>query len=121
MRQFLEITKGLSDETRVRALLSLRGGELCLCQIIEMLRLSPSTVSKHMDVLCRAGLVERRKDGLWHFFRLAGRGGAPAARRSLRWVLEALKDEPALEADSRKLRGVRRKNLKAVTACYRRS
>ena len=108
MKQFLDITKGLSDETRVRALLALRDGELCLCQIIEMLRLSPSTVSKHMDVLCRAGLVDRRKEGHWHFFRLACRNGAPAARRSLRWVLEALKDEPVLEADSRKLRGVRR-------------
>ncbi|GIW77819.1 MAG: hypothetical protein KatS3mg104_2882 [Phycisphaerae bacterium] len=52
-KPFLNITKALSDETRVRALLALREGELCLCQIIEMLGMAPSTVSKHMDLLSR--------------------------------------------------------------------
>lgn len=46
MRTFIAITKALSDETRVRAMLSLRDGELCLCQIVELLALSPSTISE---------------------------------------------------------------------------
>lgn len=119
MQQFLDITKALSDETRVRALLSLRGGELCLCQIIALLGLAPSTVSKHMDLLYRAGLVLRRKEGRWHYFRLAERESTPAVQGALRWVLQTLKDESALQADAHKLTGVRQRDLEEVCACYR--
>jgi len=119
MQQFLAVTKALSDETRVRALLSLRQGELCLCQIIELLGLAPSTVSKHLDLLHQAGLVARRKQGRWHYFRLVGRDAPPVPRRTLRWALELLHTEPGIQADARKLRSVRKKKLQEVSTCYR--
>jgi DNA-binding transcriptional ArsR family regulator len=119
MKTFLAITKALSDETRVRALVSLRAGELCLCQVIEFLRLAPSTVSKHMDLLHKAGLVERRKEGRWHYFRLAGKGGDPAAQQALRWVLHALDGQKSLKEDARALCCVKKKGLEEVSACYR--
>ena len=46
---------------------------------IELLGLAPSTVSKHMNILQQAGLVQRRKDGKWHFYRLAGKHDSPVA------------------------------------------
>ena len=81
MKQFLDITSALSDETRLRALLSLREGELCLCQIIEILTLAPSTVSKHMSVLREAGLVTARKDGRWQYYQLAETTASPNRSR----------------------------------------
>jgi DNA-binding transcriptional ArsR family regulator len=119
MKPLLAITKALSDETRVRALLALRGGELCLCQLIELLGMAPSTVSKHMDVLFQAELVQRHKKGRWHYFRLAGRDAAPAAQKALRWVLDTLAGESVIQADARRLCCVRRKDLEEVSACYR--
>ena len=68
---FIAITKALSDPHRVRALLALRNGELCVCQIIELLGLAPSTISKHMSILKQAGLVDSRKDSRWVYYRLA--------------------------------------------------
>jgi DNA-binding transcriptional ArsR family regulator len=119
VRQLLAITKALSDETRVRALLALRDGELCLCHIVALLQLAPSTVSKHLDVLCQAGLIERRKDGRWAHFRLADRDSPPAARRALRWVLEMLAADPAITRDAKRLAAVRRCDLKELAACYK--
>lgn len=119
MKPFLAITKALSDESRVRALLALREGELCLCQVIALLGMAPSTVSKHMDLLYQAGLVERQKKGRWHYFRLSGRDAAPAAQKALRWVLDALADEPVVKADAKQLCCVRNKDLEEVSACYR--
>jgi DNA-binding transcriptional ArsR family regulator len=58
MREFMNITKALADENRVRALLALRHGELCVCQITEFFGLAPSTMSKHLSVLYQAGLLE---------------------------------------------------------------
>jgi ArsR family transcriptional regulator, arsenate/arsenite/antimonite-responsive transcriptional repressor len=71
MDDFIAITKAFSDPHRVRALLALRKGELCVCQIIELLGLAPSTISKHMSVLKQAGLVVGRKDSRWVYYRLS--------------------------------------------------
>ncbi len=118
MRDYLAITKALGDEARVRALMSLAGGELCVCQIIEVVGLSPSTVSKHMSVLQQAGLVERRKQGKWHYYRLAGRGAPAAVRDALRWTLKALAHEKTIAADTRALCCIRDKDPKELTTCY---
>jgi len=78
MKTLLPILSALADESRLRAFLLLRDQELCVCQIIEVLGLSPSTVSRHMTLLYQAGLVERRKEGKWHYYRIAA---AKATRR----------------------------------------
>jgi ArsR family transcriptional regulator, arsenate/arsenite/antimonite-responsive transcriptional repressor len=70
MDHFIAITKALSDPHRVRALLALRKGEMCVCQIIELFGLAPSTVSKHMSILKQSGLVDNRKDSRWVYYRL---------------------------------------------------
>ncbi|MFQ5738123.1 MAG: ArsR/SmtB family transcription factor [Acidobacteriota bacterium] len=119
MREILSITKALSDETRVRALLSVKDGELRLCQIIEVLALAPSTVSKHMNILHQARLVERRKRGKWHFYRLAAGRSSSAARRALAWVVAELHDDPTITRDAKKIREVRKLDLGKLSACYR--
>ncbi len=119
MQPFLAITKALGDESRVRALLAVKDGELCLCQLIEVLGLAPATVSKHMNILQRAGLVQRRKDGKWHFYRLADRGEDTPARRALDWVLDELAGDPTVREDRRRTRRVRRQDLEELSACYR--
>lgn len=118
MQDFLSLTKALSDETRVRALLSLAQGELCVCQIIGLLGLSPSTVSKHMSLLQQAGLVRRRKEGRWAYYRLAGREASPTARQALRWVLKSLGDEPTIAADSKRLCCIRTRDREEAASCY---
>jgi len=51
MFEFMNITKALADENRVRILMALNGrDELCVCQLIDMLQLAPSTVSKHLFI-----------------------------------------------------------------------
>lgn len=93
MRAFLSVAKALADENRVRVLVFLRTGELCLCQIVEMLGLAPSTVSKHIAVLHQAGLVESCKEGRWMYYRLAGQGAPPWVRDAIRWVHKGLEKD----------------------------
>jgi DNA-binding transcriptional ArsR family regulator len=119
VHDILSITKALSDETRVRALLSIKDGELCVCQIIEVLGLAPSTVSKHMNVLQQARLVQRRKRGKWHFYRLPDGRAGTAARRALAWIVAELRDDPMIAKDARKIRDVRKEDLEKLSACYR--
>ena len=118
MRDFLAITKALSDESRVRALMALAGGELCVCQIIELLGLAPSTVSKHMAVLHQAGLVEARKDGRWIYYRASERTESPCAREALSMARECLSRERRIREDARRLKDIRKMSRKELCAHY---
>jgi ArsR family transcriptional regulator len=121
MREFLNIAKALSDPARVRVMWAIRGGELCLCHLIALLELSPSTVSKHLDILYQAGLVERRKVGRWCYFRLAGRDAPPAVRGALRWLETALGEAAERRADLIRVAGLRKADLKELACCYKAS
>ena len=119
MRELLAVTKALSSDTRIRALMMLRNGELCLCQIIDVLGLAPSTVSKHLTVLSEAGLVEWRKEGRWRYYRLAGDDASPVVAEALSWSLESPARDTQILADAETLRGVLEKDLEELCACYR--
>ncbi len=104
--QMMAIFKALSDENRVRALLALRHQELCVCQIVELLDLAPSTVSKHISILRQAGLVESRKDGRWIYYRLSDTETFPEARQSLEWVCSLLADDETIQQECSRLQDI---------------
>jgi ArsR family transcriptional regulator, arsenate/arsenite/antimonite-responsive transcriptional repressor len=106
MNEVLDIAKALGDGNRLRALMALTSGELCVCQIIEVLGLAPSTVSKHMSILRQAGLGEARKDGRWMYYCLAGRGASKPARDAVAWVRRNLAETPQIAHDLKTLRRI---------------
>ena len=106
MREAMTIVKALADENRLRALLALRNRELCVCQIIELLGLAPSTVSQHMSILRQARLVEGRKDGKWMYYRLAGKGASPAVRSAIEWVRASLSGDSLIEKDAKRVENI---------------
>lgn len=103
MRPIIQITKALADEKRVRTLLALGRGELCVCQITELFGLAVSTVSKHLSLLYQAGLVESRKEGRWIYYRLPGKDASAPIREVIRWVERSLEGDPRIQEDARRL------------------
>ena len=106
MREFMALTKALSDENRVRILLALRVRELCVCQITRLLNLAFSTVSKHMAILRQAGLVDSRKEGRWIFYRLPDQQSPPAVQTALEWTFESLRKDLQVREDARRLKQI---------------
>jgi len=106
MREVIAVTKALADRSRVRALLALRQQELCVCQLIELLDLAPSTVSKHMSVLNQARLVESRKEGRWVHYRLAGEDAPAEAREAVEWIFRSLSGDPDIRRDAKRLKDI---------------
>lgn len=119
MNELVGVAKALSDDNRVRVLMLLADGELCVCQIIEMLGLAPSTISEHMAVLHRAGLVEARKEGRWIYYRLADADAPGMVGVALRWVRESLENDRQVRSDARRLRAVKRTPVKDLCRCYK--
>jgi DNA-binding transcriptional ArsR family regulator len=103
MRSTLRITKALSDIQRLRILMALRTGELCVCQVIAVLGLAPSTVSKHLSILSAAGLVDSRKDGRWAYFRLPQGEALKAVKTVLKWLECVLEGDDSIAKDAKKL------------------
>lgn len=71
---FLElknIFKALGEDNRLRTFMVLRKRELCVCQIVELLKLAPSTVSKHLSILNDAGIIDSNKNGRWVYYSIS--------------------------------------------------
>ena len=61
----VKLFKALADENRLSVLNILKNGEICACRLLQKLNISQSTLSHHMKILCDAGIVNARKDGIW--------------------------------------------------------
>jgi len=106
MRETLAVTKALADETRLRILMMLGETELCVCQIIEVLKLAPSTVSKHLSILSSARLVESRKDGRWVYYRSPGPEADARVRTALAWLAASLAEDAIVRDDRQALAAI---------------
>jgi DNA-binding transcriptional ArsR family regulator len=106
MRMTLRVTKALADLQRVRILMLLRPGERCVCQILEVLALAPSTVSKHLSILSAAGLVDSRKEGRWMYYRLPEGTVGAFIRPVLTWLADTLGKDETITKDAATLRTV---------------
>jgi DNA-binding transcriptional ArsR family regulator len=71
-----------------------------------------------MSILQQAGLVARRKDGRWHYYRLMGKDATPLVKQALKWSLKALENEKIIVADAKTLCCVRSKDREETSACY---
>jgi len=69
-KQINEMFRAFADETRLRILHLLSHGELCVCDIMEVLGSKQPKVSRHLSYLKHAGLVIDRKNGLWKHYSL---------------------------------------------------
>lgn len=70
MNQLIKTFKALSDPNRVRIIKMLQVRALCVCEITEILNLSPSTVSKHLSLLREADLIVSDKNKKWVNYRI---------------------------------------------------
>ena len=113
----MNITKALADANRVRVLLALKGEELCVCQITELLGLAPSTISKHLSILHQAGLIESRKSERWVYYRLPDKTASVAIREAIGWVQKSMANTPQADDDAKKLKQILK--VSPTTLCQR--
>ena len=65
MEATIKMFKALSDETRLRIYLLLLQGELCVCELVNVLNMEQSRISHSVRILKEAGLVVNRREGKW--------------------------------------------------------
>ncbi len=100
MREILRIMAALADPVRLRLLRLLRERELCVCELVDALRMPQYAISRHLRSLRALGLVAARRDGRWMHYRLGSEvnDGGPAAEL-LAVLCRHLENESALRRD----------------------
>lgn len=68
MNNAIRYFKALSDETRLRLVCVLQKYELSVNELVSLLEMGQSRVSRHLKILTEAGLLSSRRDGLWVFY-----------------------------------------------------
>ena len=73
MRELIAIARALSDPTRIRVMAALRNGELCVCELVDALEISQSSLSSHLQICREVGVVSTRKESRWIYYSLSAR------------------------------------------------
>lgn len=68
--EITDIYKALGDETRLRIVSLLLGGELCVCELESLLELSQANASRHLNRLSSAGITSKRKRSQWVYYHI---------------------------------------------------
>jgi len=100
------IFRAFSDRTRLRILHLLVSGELCVGDLVKILRVPQPTASRHLAYLRRAGLVVTRRNGLWNFYKLAPARSA-FHRNLLKCLENCFHDVPELATDQMRAKAIR--------------
>src|SRR4030042_7062904 len=101
LNDYQSVFKAVADATRARILKMLTLGELCVCQIVAVLGLSQSTVSKHLWILKSARLIQDRKDGRWVFYSLIQNSRNEYAQFIISNLSQWLKEDEIVNEDMR--------------------
>ena len=111
MRQFIKVTKALSDASRVKIVKMLQHRSMCVCELQVALQLAQPTVSNHLKILEEAGLVTYNKNGLWVNYSLADGRSNPYAATLLGNLKHWLDSDPEVVDLTKRLPGIDREQI----------
>ncbi|HEX3942679.1 MAG TPA: metalloregulator ArsR/SmtB family transcription factor [Rhizomicrobium sp.] len=117
MDRLLSMLQGVADPTRLRLLFLLSEVELTVTELTTILRQSQPRVSRHLKLLCEAGLLERFKEGSWVFHRLSDERVSASFAAALKTL--PIDDPAVFEADRARLATVRAARAQAAAGFFR--
>ena len=117
MELVLNALKAAAEPTRLRLLTLCAHGELTVSELTQILGQSQPRVSRHLKLLCDAGLLDRFREGIWAFYRLAERGACASLARTLVDAVPA--DDATLALDLERLDAIRRARREQAAQYFR--
>jgi len=117
MDGLLASVRAAGDQTRLRLIGVLAHCELTVSELCQVLGQSQPRISRHLKLMCEAGLLNRFQEGSWVFYRLASRGTGASLVQFLTEHLRS--DDPTLARDLDRLGGVRQKRAAAAQSYFK--
>jgi ArsR family transcriptional regulator len=110
MEQLLQTYKALSEEMRLRIIMLLTHGELCVCDIMEILDKPQAKVSRHLAYLKHSGLVKSKRVGVWMHYSLKEQFDDLTVEH-IRLLTKHVNHLPGFREDIKKMEEVKKKKL----------
>ena len=107
MEQLAQLYKALSEETRIRIMMLLMRGELCVCDIQAVLEEPQSKVSRHLAYLKHSGLLSSTRVGVWMHY-LIKESADETCKAQLTFMEKQLSKLSQYRADREKLQEVKK-------------
>src|SRR5437660_7241187 len=117
MEHLLAALRAVAEPTRLRLVVLCARGELTVSELTQILGQSQPRVSRHLKLLCEAGLLDRFREGSWVFYRLSQAGPASALARQL--VAACDDAHPTIALDLQRLSAIKRQRADLASAYFR--
>ncbi|WP_267927305.1 ArsR/SmtB family transcription factor [Desulfolithobacter dissulfuricans] len=88
LQEVAEKLKLLGNATRLKIIMSLQGGELCVCELAEILQLSIPATSQQLKLLRQGGIVHLRNEGKTSYYSLAKQEIPAVIRKTFSEIFE---------------------------------
>lgn len=109
--------KAAGEETRIRILALFKNGEFTVTELVSILRQSQPRISRHLRLLCEAGLLERHREGTWIFYRLSEKSQKADFAKSLMEYIPY--DSQILQHDQERMAEVKVERKKIAARFFR--
>jgi len=116
MGELLAALRAVAETTRLRLLVLCARGELTVSELAQILGQSQPRVSRHLKLLCEAGLLDRFREGSWVFYRLSSGSAASALSRHL--VAAFGKADETITLDLQRLAAIKRQRAELAAAYF---
>jgi len=117
MEHLLATLRAVAEPTRLRLVILCARGELTVTELTQILGQSQPRVSRHLKLLCEAGLLDRFREGSWVFYRLSQSGPASALARQL--VAACDDNDPTIGLDLQRLATIKQQRADLASAYFR--
>src|ERR1700693_853771 len=117
MSEVLAALRAVAETTRLRLLVLCARGELTVSELAQILGQSQPRASRHLKLLCEAGLLDRFREGSWVFYRLSSGSAASALSRHL--VAACGKADETFALDLQRLSAIKRQRAESAAAYFR--
>jgi ubiquinone/menaquinone biosynthesis C-methylase UbiE len=117
LNELLGALRAVAEPSRLRLLILCARGELTVSELAQILGQSQPRVSRHLKLLCEAGLLDRFREGSWVFYRLSSGSAASALARQL---VDACGDsDQTVALDLQRLAAIKRQRAELAAAYFR--
>jgi ArsR family transcriptional regulator len=117
MEHLLAALRAVAEPTRLRLIVLCARGELTVSELTQILGQSQPRVSRHLKLLCEAGLLDRFREGSWVFYRLSQFGPASALAHQLVGACD--ETDPTIALDLQRLAAIKRQRADLAAAYFR--
>ena len=117
MEHLLAALRAMAEPTRLRLVVLCARGELTVSELTQILGQSQPRVSRHLKLLCEAGLLDRFREGSWVLYRLSRSG--PAGELAHQLVAACGETDPTIGLDLQRLAAIKRQRADLAAAYFR--